>query len=198
MFYRDEKLALFIDGINLYATSRALGFDIDYKKLRAEFARRGKLVRAAYYTAVVESEGNEHSPIRPLVDWLNYNGFTTVTRTSKEYHDSNGNRRAKASMAVDLTVDVLEIAPHVDHIVLVSGDGYFCPLVAAVQRKGTRVSIISSVRTSPPMVADELRRQVENFIELADLKEIVGRPPREVPRTPAPEPASAPEIDDSE
>ena len=176
MFYRDERLALFIDGSNLYATSKALNFDIDYKKLRSEFVRRGKLLRAIYYTAVIEND--DYSPIRPLVDWLNYNGFMMVTKPAKEYTDASGRRKIKGNMEIVLTVDALEIAPHVDHIVLFSGDGDYRPLVEALQRKGVRVSVVSTVRSSPPMVADELRRQADNFIDLADLKDVVGRPPR--------------------
>ncbi len=176
MFYRDEKLALFIDGSNLFAAAKALGFDIDYKKLRSEFMRRGRLLRAIYYTALLESE--EYSPIRPLVDWLNYNGFMMVTKPAKEYTDAMGRRKIKGNMEIDLAVDALELAPHVDHIVLFSGDGDFKPLVDALQRMGIRVSIVSTVKSSPPMISDELRRTADNFIELADLKQVVGRSPR--------------------
>ncbi|MCC5975696.1 MAG: NYN domain-containing protein [Rubellimicrobium sp.] len=177
MFYRDERIALFIDGSNLYAAAKALGFDIDYKLLRAEFMRRGKLLRAFYYTALLEND--DYSPIRPLVDWLNYNGFSMVTKPAKEYTDSLGRRKVKGNMDIDLTVDAMELAPHVDHIVLFSGDGDFRPLVAALQRKGVRVSVCSTIRSQPPMIADDLRRQADNFIELDELREVVGRPPRE-------------------
>ena len=177
MFYRDDRLALFIDGSNLYAAAKALGFDIDYKLLRAEFMRRGKLVRAFYYTALLEND--EYSPIRPLVDWLNYNGFTMRTKPAKEYTDSLGRRKVKGNMDVELCVDAMELAPHVDHVVLFSGDGDFKPLVEALQRKGVRVSVCSTIRSQPPMISDDLRRQADNFIDLEDLKEVVGRPPRE-------------------
>ncbi|MDE0307197.1 MAG: NYN domain-containing protein [Albidovulum sp.] len=176
MFYRDERLALFIDGSNLYAASRSLGFDIDYKKLREEFMRRGKLLRAFYYTALIESE--DYSPIRPLVDWLNYNGFMMVTKPAREFTDSMGRRKIKGNLDIELTVDAMESADHVDHIVLFSGDGDFKPLVEALQRRGVRVSVASTIRSVPPMVADELRRQADNFIELADLKDVIGRPPK--------------------
>lgn len=181
MFYRDDRLALFIDGSNLYAAAKALGFDIDYKLLRGEFMRRGKLVRAFYYTALLENE--EYSPIRPLVDWLQYNGFTMRTKPAKEYTDSLGRRKVKGNMDVELCVDAMELSPHVDHVVLFSGDGDFKPLVEALQRKGVRVSVASTIRSSPPMIADDLRRQADNFIELDELREVVGRPPRE-PREP--------------
>ena len=177
MFYRDERLALFIDGANLYAAARALGFDIDYKLLRSEFVRRGKLVRAFYYTAMLETD--EYSPIRPLVDWLNYNGFAMVTKPAKEFTDSMGRRKIKGNMDIELAVDAMEMAPHIDHMVLFSGDGDFRRLVEAVQRMGVRVTVVSSTRAQPPMIADELRRQADNFIELDALREIIGRPPRE-------------------
>ncbi|WP_308915473.1 NYN domain-containing protein [Jannaschia sp. LMIT008] len=180
MFYRDERLALFIDGSNLYATAKALSFDIDYKLLRQEFMRRGKLLRAFYYTALLESE--DYSPIRPLVDWLQYNGFTLVTKPAKEFIDSQGRRKVKGNMDIELSVDAMEAAEHVDHIVLFSGDGDFKPLVQGLQRRGVRVSVCSTIRSQPPMIADDLRRQADNFIELEELREVIGRPPREVPR----------------
>ena len=175
-FYRDERLALLIDGSNLYAAAKALGFDIDYKSLRTEFMRRGKLLRALYYTAILEND--EYSPIRPLVDWLNYNGFNMVTKPAKEYTDGMGRRKVKGNMDIELCVDAMELAPHVDHIVIFSGDGDFRPLVESLQRKGVRVSVVSTIRSQPPMISDELRRQVDNFIELDELRDVIGRPPR--------------------
>ena len=177
MFYRDERLALFIDGSNLYAAAKALQFDIDYKLLRQEFRQRGRLVRAFYYTALLDNE--EYSPIRPLVDWLQYNGFTMVTKPAKEFTDSQGRRKVKGNMDIELTVDAMEMANHVDHIVLFSGDGDFRPLVEALQRRGARVSVVSTIRSQPPMIADDLRRQADNFIELDELRDVIGRPPRE-------------------
>ncbi|MBE0454818.1 NYN domain-containing protein [Roseovarius autotrophicus] len=177
MFYKDDRLALFIDGSNLYAAGKALGFDIDYKLLRNEFMRRGKLLRAFYYTALLEND--EYSPIRPLVDWLHYNGYTMVTKPAKEYTDSQGRRKVKGNMDIELAVDAMELAPRVDHIVLFSGDGDFKPLVESLQRQGVRVSVVSTIRSHPPMIADDLRRQADNFIELDDLRDVVGRPPRE-------------------
>lgn len=177
MFYRDERLALFIDGSNLYAAAKALQFDIDYKLLRQEFRQRGRLVRAYYYTALLDNE--EYSPIRPLVDWLQYNGFTMVTKPAKEFTDSQGRRKVKGNMDIELAVDAMEMAGHVDHIVLFSGDGDFRPLVAGLQRRGARVSVVSTIRSQPPMIADDLRRQADNFIELDELRDVIGRPPRE-------------------
>jgi uncharacterized LabA/DUF88 family protein len=184
MFYKDERLALFIDGSNLYAAAKALGFDIDYKLLRMEFIRRGKMLRAFYYTALLEND--EYSPIRPLVDWLHYNGFTMRTKPAKEYTDSQGRRKVKGNMDIELCVDAMELANRVDHVVIFSGDGDFRPLVESLQRQGVRVSVVSTIRSQPPMIADELRRQADNFIELDELREVIGRPPRE-PRAMLPE-----------
>src|SRR6201988_952817 len=173
LFYPSEKLALFIDGANLYGAAKGLGFDIDYKRLLELFARKGILVRAFYYTAVAEDQ--EFSPLRPLVDWLDYNGFSVGTKPLKEFTDTQGRRRGKGNMDIGLAIDVMEIATNGDHVVIFSGDGDFRRLVEAVQRRGKRVSVVSTIRTSPPMVADELRRQADNFIELDDLKSQIAR-----------------------
>jgi len=171
--YKDERLGLFIDGSNLYAAARALGFDIDYKKLLDLFATNGHLIRAYYYTALVEDQ--DYSPIRPLVDWLDYNGYTMVTKPTKEFTDAQGRRKIKGDMDIELAIDVMEMAQHLDHVVLFSGDGDFRRLVDAIQRKGVRVSVVSTVRTQPSMVADELRRQADCFIELQDLAPAIAR-----------------------
>src|SRR5581483_3113119 len=163
------KIALFIDGSNLYATSKALGFDIDYRRLLDEFQGRGTLLRAFYYTTVIEDQ--EYSSIRPLIDWLDYNGYTVVTKLTKEFIDATtGRRKVKGSMDVELAVSAMELAGHVDQIVLFSGDGDFRSLVEAVQRRGVRVTVVSTLATQPPMVADELRRQADVFIDLVELK----------------------------
>ena len=172
-FYPEDRLALFIDGSNLYSAARALGFDIDYKRLLEVFSKRGRLVRAFYYTALMDEQ--EYSPIRPLVDWLDYNGYTMVTKPTKEFTDSSGRRKIKGNMDIELAVDVMEMAENLDHVVLFSGDGDFRPLVQAIQRKGVRVTVVSTVRSNPPMAADELRRQADTFIELQDLEAEISR-----------------------
>jgi uncharacterized LabA/DUF88 family protein len=172
-----ERIALFIDGANLYATAKSLGFDIDYKRLLKEFQSRGKLIRAFYYTALVEDQ--EYSSIRPLIDWLDYNGYSVVTKPTKEFVDSLGRRKVKGNMDIELAVDAMEMAEHLDHIVLFSGDGDFRSLVEAVQRKGVRVSVVSTNTTQPAMVADELRRQADEFIDLIHLIHKIGRDPIE-------------------
>ncbi len=185
-FYQHERTALFIDGANLYSTAKALQFDIDYKRLLALFRQKGHLVRALYYTALIEDQ--EYSSIRPLIDWLDYNGYTMVTKPTKEFTDSMGRRKIKGNMDIELTVDAMRLAASLDHIVLFSGDGDFRSLVAALQQMGKRVSVVSTLQTQPPMVADELRRQSDQFIDLADLEQMICRDPStRPPRTERPE-----------
>jgi uncharacterized LabA/DUF88 family protein len=181
-----DKIALFIDGANLYATAKTLGFDIDYKRLLKEFQSGGTLLRAFYYTAIIEDQ--EYSAIRPLLDWLDYNGFTVVTKPAKEFDDGEGRRRFKRNISLELAVDAMELAEHVDQIVLFSGDGDFRPLVESVQRRGVRVTVVSTILSQPPMIADELRRQADVFIDLVELQSKLARGPSErpAPRTATP------------
>jgi uncharacterized LabA/DUF88 family protein len=174
-----NRIALFIDGANLYTTAKTLGFDIDYKRLLKEFESRGTLLRAFYYTAIIEDQ--EFSSIRPLIDWLDYNGYTVVTKATKEFIDASGRRKVKGNMDIELAVDAMELAEHVDQIVLFSGDGDFRSLVEAIQRSGVRVTVVSTISSQPPMIADELRRQTDVFIDLAELKSKIARDPSERP-----------------
>src|SRR6478735_3455692 len=144
-----QRSAIFIDGANLYATTKALGFDIDYKKLLKEFQSRDNLLRAFYYTAMIEDQ--EYSSIRPLIDWLDYNGYRVVTKPVKEFTDSMGRRKYKGNMDIELAIDALELSPHIDHMILFSGDGDFRSLVEAMQRRGVKVPVVSTISTQPPM-----------------------------------------------
>jgi uncharacterized LabA/DUF88 family protein len=180
-FYPSERIALFIDGANLYATAKSLGFDIDYKRLLTLFRGKGRLLRALYYTALAEDQ--EYSSIRPLIDWLDYNGYTMVTKPTKEFTDAIGRRKIKGNMDIELTVDAMRLVEHLDHVILFTGDGDFRALVAAMQMRGRRVSVVSTLQTQPPMVADELRRQADQFIDLADLEEQICRDPATRTRT---------------
>jgi uncharacterized LabA/DUF88 family protein len=174
-----NRIALFIDGANLYATGKTLGFDIDYKRLLKEFQSRGTLLRAFYYTAIIEDQ--EYSSIRPLIDWLDYNGYTVVTKATKEFVDASGRRKVKGNMDIELAVDAMELAQRIDEMVLFSGDGDFRSLVEAVQRRGVRVTVVSTISSQPPMIADELRRQADVFTDLVELKTKIGRDPSERP-----------------
>jgi uncharacterized LabA/DUF88 family protein len=171
---RQNKIALFIDGANLYATTKTLGFEIDYKRLLNEFQSRGTLLRALYYTAV---QDQEFTSIRPLVDWLDYNGYTVVTKPTKEFVDASGRRKLKGNMDIELAVDAMELAESIDQMVLFSGDGDFRSLVEAVQRRGVHVTVVSTISTQPPMIADELRRQADVFTDLVELQSRIGRDP---------------------
>lgn len=173
-FYQSERIALFIDGANLFSASKGLGVDIDYSKLLNEFKQKGRLLRANYYTALIEDAEN-YSPIRPLVDWLSYNGYRVVTKIAREYTDAQGRHRIKGDMDVEFTCDALHAASHVDHIILFTGDGDFTALIEAIKMKGVRVSLVSTTKTTPPMASDELRRACDNFIELEDIADIIGR-----------------------
>lgn len=171
--YNDERISLFIDGSNLFSAARSLGFDIDYKRLLEVFTGKGRLIRALYYTAMFEDQ--EYSPLRPLVDWLDYNGYSMVTKPTKEFTDSMGLKKIKGNMDIELAVDVMEMSDHLDHIVIFSGDGDFRRLVEAVQRNGLRVTVVSTSQSKPSMIADELRRQADDFIELNDIKHLIAR-----------------------
>jgi uncharacterized LabA/DUF88 family protein len=173
--YEEEKIAIFIDGANLYGAAKALSLDIDYRKLKQEFARMARLVRIYYYTAIMDDA--EYSPVRPLVDWLDYNGYTLVTKPIREYTDIlTGRKKFKGSMDIDLAVDAMSLVDSVDHIIIFSGDGDYKRLAEALQKKGCRVSVISTIITQPPMISDELRRQADAFIELNDLRPYIERP----------------------
>jgi uncharacterized LabA/DUF88 family protein len=177
MFDPREKIALFIDCANLYAAAKSLGFDIDYRRLLQEFQSKGYLLRAYYYTALAEDQ--EYSSIRPLIDWLDYNGYTVVTKPTKEFVDSSGRRKIKGNMDIELAVHVMEMVDSIDHLVLFSGDGDFRSLAEAVQRKGRKVTVVSTLTSQPPMIADELRRQADHFIDLATMRDKLGRDPSE-------------------
>ncbi len=168
-----EKVALFIDGANLYATSKAIGIDVDYRRLLSEFQSKAYLVRAYYYTALVEDQ--EYSSIRPLIDWLDYNGYCVVTKPAKEFTDSSGRRKVKGNMDIELTVEALDMSQYYDHMFLFSGDGDFTALVSALQRRGKKVTVVSTLTTQTPMIADDLRRQADHFVDIVELAKTVGR-----------------------
>lgn len=177
----DDRAAIFIDGANLYKTARNLGFDIDYKSLLKKTREESRLVRACYYTAMQEDRDQDYSPLRPLVDWLDYNGYTMVTKTAREYTDNQGKKRYKGSVDIELAIDMLLLADKLDAMVLFTGNGDFRRAIEAVQAKGVKVTLVSTVKTTPPMASDDIRRQADHFIDLADLQSSIGRkgaPPR--------------------
>jgi uncharacterized LabA/DUF88 family protein len=168
-----DRLALFIDGQNLHFTTKALGFEVDFKRLLAYFAAQSQLVRAYYYATILEDQ--EFQSIRPLTDWLEYNGFTVLAKPAKEFDDGEGRRKIKRSIAVDIAVDAIGLAKYIDHAVLITGDGDLRSVIAAVQRRGVRVTVASTLRITPLVISAELRRQADDFIELDDLKGVIGQ-----------------------
>jgi len=176
-FYKDERLALYIDGANLYSAARGLGLEIDFRKLISEFRKKGRLLRANYYTTILETD--EHNPVRPLVDWLSYNGFNTIVKNAREYTDREGRKRVRGSMDVELATDMFELSAHLDHMVLFSGNGDFRRVVEAIKAKGVRVTVISTVKSQPQMIGDELRREADVFIDLEEMTDLIARPRRD-------------------
>lgn len=172
-FHQTERLALFIEGPALYAAARSIGLDIDYRRLLGFFRQRSYLVRTLYYTPVSENE--EFVTVRPLIDWLEYNGFYVVTKPVKVYVDVAGRRKTKGSLHVDMAVHALQLAENLDHLILASSAGGFSSLSAALQAKGKRVSVLSTLKSGPAFVEDDLRRRADQFIELADIRTDIER-----------------------
>lgn len=173
MFYKDERIGLMIDGVNLNGVARALEFEIDFSNLRTLFAKKGRLVFANYYTTILE--GEDYSPVKPLIDWLDYNGFNVTSKVARHFTDAEGRRKIKGSMNVEMAVDAVSMAQHIDHLVLFTGDGEMRAAVEAAQKLGVRVSVCSSMKTTPTMASDDLRRQANSFIEFDDLRSEVSR-----------------------
>lgn len=181
-----SKTALFIDGPNLYVTAKVLNLNIDYKLLRSHFsAMYDGLVRAYYYTALYANPQDEYSSIQPLVDWLSYNGYSVVSKPVKEFVDPVTQiRKVKGNMDIEIAVDALDLSPTLEHAIFFTGDGDFKYLLQSLQRRGVQCTVVSSIRTSPSMCADELRRAADTFMELDDLRLHIERQerPETVPR----------------
>lgn len=181
MTQRNGRYAIFVDGANVYATSKALRVNVDYRKLLSFFG--DGLVSARYYTAILdkgidpETGLDRDNLLIPLLDWLSYNGYNLVSKPAKEWLDAAGRSKIKGNMDIEIAVDALELAPHIDHAILFSGDGDFKALVDALHRVGVRVTVVSSMVSSPPMVADELRRACDTFWELRELVQQMESPP---------------------
>jgi uncharacterized LabA/DUF88 family protein len=171
--YPSSQIGLFIDGPNLRATSKALGFEVDFRRLLSQFEGLGSMRRAFYYTTISDDQAT--CSMRPLVDWLDYNGYTVITKTAKHYVDTDGRSRMRGNTNIELAVDAMTHARQFDEMVLFSGDGNFRSMIEAVQRQGVRVTVVSTISSQPPMLADELRRQADVFIDLATLRHKLGR-----------------------
>lgn len=169
-----QRVAIMIDGPNLFNTSKNLGFDVDFKKLLGLFEQNCLLHRAVYFNML--SERDDTTPVKPLVDWLSYNGYKTVTKPFREFTDASGTRRTKGSMHVEMAVEMMNMAQFVEHFVLFSGDGELAYAVNAVQEKGCRVTAVSTMKSDTgSTIADELRRKVNRFVNLDDVKGIIDK-----------------------
>lgn len=167
------KTALFIDGANTFAAAKALNISMDYSMLKKFFNKQYPvLFRSLYYTAIPDNQ--DFISIRPLLDWLAYNGYQVRSKPTKEFTNSQGVRKVKGNMDIEIAVDAMELADHCDIMLLMSGDGDFRSIVEAVQRKGVHVKVFSCL--NPGMVADELRRQADEFIDLIDIKDHISKP----------------------
>ena len=171
-FYPNERIALLIDGMSLESALAALGEDIDYGRLRAFFARKGRLVSAGFYVSF--SDDAEYEAARAKLEWLEENGFAIIARRASTSDLDPGRRRMRKSVSVDLAVDALQLAGNVDHLVLFSGDGQLRRLVEALQEEGKRVTVVSTIRTRHPIASDELRRQADQFLDLVNLAALIG------------------------
>ena len=169
---KTERCALFIDGSNFHATTKLLNIDVDYLKLLHFFRSRSTLIRAYYYTALPDP--SEQSPLRKLIDFLDYNGYMIVSKLTREFTNHHtGEKRTKGNMDMELALDMLKLAPHLDHAVLFSGDGDFCRLLEDVQGKGVRVTVVSSIKTH--MLSDALRRKADEFLDLDEIVASIAR-----------------------
>jgi uncharacterized LabA/DUF88 family protein len=173
---------MMIDGSSLRYALRSLSTDVDYRKLRDAFVGNARLVRAMYYVLTPHLDDPQ---LRRLLDWLDYNGYVVREKRGREVVQANSYRTLRGRVSIEMAVDALEIAPLIDHLILFSGDGDLAALVEAVQRKGVRVTAVSTLTTRPAMIANELRRQVDCFIDLCELIPFIGRPtsPSDVPTT---------------
>lgn len=166
-----ERFALFIDGSNLNATIQRLELKVDYVRLLEFFQGRGRLLRAYYYTALPKR--SVESDLVPFIDFLDFNGYTIVSKPTREYYDAATNeRRTKGNMDMELALDMLKLAPYIDHAYLFSGDGDFCRLLGEVQDKGVRVTVVSSTHTDT--LSKALQRKADEFLELQDIASEVG------------------------
>ena len=174
LFYPNERTSIFIDGRSLFHTARKLDFEVDLSKFSQYFASKFQLVRCSYYTPVSE----ERTPLHNILDWLSYNGFTVSTRV---FSPDNHPPSISSLMSVDIIEQTLGNGyagdePYaLQHVVIVSGDGDYCPVVKFLKSRSIRVSVMSSLETEPLSISEELRRLADNFIELDDLRSELER-----------------------
>lgn len=173
MFYSNEKFSVFIDSWSLNQASRSIELQIDFKRLRDELVKRGRLQALNYYTVVDERE--EDNPLIPLLQWLSYNGYRVHRKLVRGFTNDDGRRVVRGSLDVEIALDMMASAQNVDHIVLFSGNRDYVYAVESVQRLGCRVTLCSTRQAESHICSDELRRAVDSFIELEDLADSIEK-----------------------
>lgn len=166
----NERVAVFIDGSNLYSTMKRIDYTPDYTKLFELFSSQSNLIRMSYYTAILQEE---NTPLQTLVDFLQYNNYNVVTKDARRIPTQSGESFVKGNIDVDLAVDMMELRGYVDHVFLFSGDGDFEKLLVAMQRVGVKITVVSTLKVN--VCADNLRRQADYFIDLLDLKTLTEK-----------------------
>lgn len=167
MIFETERAAVFIDGYGTHYTCKSLGIEIDYRKLSELIRRQTTVIRNYYFTPLVE--GQDFIAVKPLLDFLQYNGWTTVTRPYKEHYVSTNTA---------LAVTAMEIAPAIEQAIIFSGNGDFTPLIEALKRRGIHTTVASTVRSEQSYCSDDLRRAADAFIDLDDIRSAISREPR--------------------
>lgn len=175
MFYNTERIGLFIDGYSLYQTVRAMDLRIDYKALRDLFASKGRLNRVQYFATVNDHDPDEFNPQRKTFDWLQYNGFDVQTIQTRSFTGSDGEIQYRGNASVLMTCYALKHAEHLDHVVILTGNADFAPLITALQERGTRVTMVSTIKNGS-LCSDQLRRSADDFIDLEDLRQQISKP----------------------
>ncbi len=159
-----KRAAIIIDGPNAKASANAAGFQVDYKKLLDFYSQEFDVFRAMYFTALPPRA--VEAPIHKLTDWLGYNGYNVISKETKEYEQLDGSVKTKGNMDVEITVHTLELSKHVHELIFFTGDGDFRFLLETVQRSGLRATVIAA----RGVVSDDLRKQADRYVDLADMR----------------------------
>ncbi|MCA1666346.1 MAG: NYN domain-containing protein [Thermomicrobia bacterium] len=149
-----DRIAIFFDMSNLYFAARDMGIRIDYARL-LDFLTSGRRLHRAYaYLGYNPEDESSHS----FITWLKRNGFRVKTKALRRFEDGS----TKANLDMELAIDLLTQAPHIDVAIVVSGDGDFVNLVDAAQNAGLRVEVAAT----PRQAATDLMDIADQFIDL--------------------------------
>ncbi len=149
-----DRIAIFFDMSNLYFAARDMGIRIDYARL-LDFLTAGRRLHRAYaYLGFNPDDESSHS----FITWLKRNGFRVKTKALRRFEDGS----TKANLDMELAIDLLTQAPHIDVAIMVSGDGDFVNLVDAAQNAGLRIEVAAT----PRQAATDLMDIADQFIDL--------------------------------